>query len=167
MNEDQGSYPLYNTHVLPSFNQTITLVQSRRGIKGSKMKSSNRFLATSRLQDYQPRGDTESKGHIPCLYLPYDKGSSKLLIYFHGNAEDIGVAKELLDYVRSLLRVHVMAVEYPGYGVYRNVSPDANRLMDDAETVFQFLTENVGINESDIILFGRSIGSGPACFLAS
>lgn len=37
--------------------------------------------------------------------MPYTQGSSKLLIYFHGNAEDVGLATELLDYVRALLRV--------------------------------------------------------------
>ena len=42
---------------------------------------------------------------IPCVYLPYQLGSSKILIYFHGNAEDIGLATELLDYIRTLLRV--------------------------------------------------------------
>jgi hypothetical protein len=58
------------------------------------------------------------------MYLPYSQGSSKILIYFHGNAEDVGLATELLDYVRSLLRVHVLAIEYPGYGIYDG-QPDA------------------------------------------
>lgn len=43
---------------------------------------------------------------IPCIYLPYSQGSSKILIYFHGNAEDVGLATELLDYIRALLRVN-------------------------------------------------------------
>ena len=56
--------------------------------------------------------------YIPTLYMPYNMGSSKTLIYFHANAEDIVLAKELLDYIRVLLRVNVLAVEYPGYGIY-------------------------------------------------
>jgi hypothetical protein len=32
--------------------------------------------------------------------LPYNLGTSKLLIYFHANAEDIVLARELLDYLR-------------------------------------------------------------------
>jgi len=40
------------------------------------------------------------------------------MLYFHGNAEDVGLAFDLMDYIRSLLRINVMAVEYPGYGVY-------------------------------------------------
>ena len=46
-----------------------------------------------------------SKGYIPCLYLPYLGGSSKLLIYFHGNAEDVGLAMELLAFVKDMLKV--------------------------------------------------------------
>ena len=56
---------------------------------------------------------------IPCLYLPYAAGSSKLLIYFHANAEDIILSHELLDYLRALLRCNVLAMEYPGYGLYK------------------------------------------------
>ena len=66
-----------------------------------------------------------SPGFIPCLYLPYLGGSSKLLIYFHGNAEDVGLAMELLAFVKDMLKVHVLAMEYPGYGVYEG-EPDAD-----------------------------------------
>ena len=34
--------------------------------------------------------------HIPCLYLPYEEGADKLTLYFHGNAEDIGLAFDLV-----------------------------------------------------------------------
>ena len=40
--------------------------------------------------------DNELIGHIPCLFLPHDDGATKIIIYFHGNAEDIGLAFELL-----------------------------------------------------------------------
>ena len=66
-----------------------------------------------------------STGFVPCLYLPYLGGSSKLLIYFHGNAEDVGLAMELLAFVKDMLKVHVLAMEYPGYGVYDG-EPDAD-----------------------------------------
>ena len=50
--------------------------------------------------------------------MTYTPGSSKILIYFHANAEDIVLSHELLDYLRVLLKVNVLAVEYPGYGLY-------------------------------------------------
>jgi hypothetical protein len=33
--------------------------------------------------------------------------------------------------------------------------------------VFDYLTQGVGIKEKDIILFGRSMGSGPATYLST
>ena len=41
-----------------------------------------------------------------------------MMLYFHANAEDIVLANELMDYMRSLLRINVIAIEYPGYGLY-------------------------------------------------
>ena len=48
-----------------------------------------------------------------------------MMIYFHGNAEDVGLAMELLAFVKDMLKVHVLAMEYPGYGVYDG-EPDAD-----------------------------------------
>lgn len=39
--------------------------------------------------------------------------------------------------------------------------------MNDAEYVYNYLTKRLGYNENRIIVFGRSIGSGPATYLAS
>ena len=55
---------------------------------------------------------------LPCLFLPYLKGSNQLIIFFHGNAEDIGISYEMLDHMRTALKINVLAVEYPGYGIY-------------------------------------------------
>jgi len=40
-------------------------------------------------------------------------------------------------------------------------------ILDDAEIVYDYLTKCMGINEQDIVLFGRSMGSGPTTHLAS
>ena len=104
--------------------------------------------------------------YVPCLFLPYDAGSSKVLLYFHGNAEDIGAALPLLDVIKHQLKMHIVAVEYPGYGIYKG-KPSAAKILEDADYVFSFLTKMLGVRPSDIIVFGRSIGSGPATYLAS
>jgi hypothetical protein len=41
---------------------------------------------------------------IPCLYLPYER-QGKLVLFFHGNAEDIGIAYDMLVEMRNSLRV--------------------------------------------------------------
>ena len=56
---------------------------------------------------------------IPCMHRPYLNGSSKVLLYFHANAEDVILAHELLENVKNFLKIHVVAVEYPGYGLFQ------------------------------------------------
>jgi pimeloyl-ACP methyl ester carboxylesterase len=65
------------------------------------------------------------------------------------------------------LKVRIIAMEYPGYGVYKHSSPNAFRLLEDAEAVLEYLIKKVGYDSKNIILFGRSIGSGAATHLAS
>ena len=56
--------------------------------------------------------------YVPAMHMPYTIGSSKVLIYYHANAEDIVLCNELLDYIRALLKINIIAIEYPGYGIY-------------------------------------------------
>lgn len=83
------------------------------------------------------------------------------MLYFHGNAEDIGLAYQLVDHLRSTLMIHVLAVEYPGYGLYPGKS-NAKQIIEDADNIFQYLVTVMNVSPRDILIFGRSIGSGPA-----
>jgi len=68
--------------------------------------------------------------------MPFSNGSSKLLIYFHGNAEDIGLSYEMLDHIRSSLKINVLSVEYPGYGIYLDKDGcSESKILADCETV--------------------------------
>jgi fermentation-respiration switch protein FrsA (DUF1100 family) len=78
--------------------------------------------------------------HIPCLYLPNEDGGNKLVIYFHGNAEDIGLAFDLLYVFGTEMRMHVLAVEYPGYGLYKGGKPNELKMKEDCENVYDYLT---------------------------
>jgi hypothetical protein len=66
------------------------------------------------------------------------------------------------------LNINILAVEYPNYGIYSSKnSANAETILSDAETIFKFINEVQNINENNIILMGRCIGSGPATYLAS
>ena len=69
---------------------------------------------------YVPRVLIQRDEYVPCLFLPFFGGSSKIMLFFHGNAEDLGISYEMLDHLRSQLKVNVVAVEYPGYGAYNS-----------------------------------------------
>jgi len=36
--------------------------------------------------------------------------------------------------------MHMMAIEYPGYGLYKTSGPDEIKMCEDAENVYDFLT---------------------------
>ncbi len=61
----------------------------------------------------------------------------------------------------------MIAVEYPGYGVYKSHKSNSQLIQEDAVSVYDYLVEKVGYKEKNILVLGRSIGSGPASFLAS
>jgi pimeloyl-ACP methyl ester carboxylesterase len=104
---------------------------------------------------------------IPCAYLPNTEGSNKIVIYFHGNGEDIGWAYEFCEALRDGLKVHVLAVEYPGYSIYSGAKPNPDQICQDSLTVYDYLTQELKVQPNQIIIFGRSIGSGAATYLAS
>ena len=94
------------------------------------------------------------------------QGPGKLLIYFHGNAEDIGMCYTLMSCFRRRLNVRVLAFEYPGYGLYGYEASDAERMLRDALTVFDFAVSVLKVREKDIFVFGRSIGCSVATYIA-
>lgn len=67
-----------------------------------------------------------TKTNIPCLYLPSMTGCNKLIVYFHANAEDLGLSYPLLESLRTGARFNVLAPEYPGYGSYKDTVPRSN-----------------------------------------
>ena len=35
--------------------------------------------------------------------------------------------------------MHILAVEYPGYGLYKQSKPDENKIKEDSEIVFDYI----------------------------
>ncbi|GAB5373300.1 hypothetical protein AAMO2058_001739100, partial [Amorphochlora amoebiformis] len=101
---------------------------------------------------------------IPCVFLAY-KGGKRLVIYCHGNGCDLGkIHDELLRY-RDYWKVHILAMEYPGYGLCEGTPSEAsiNRAL---YSVYDFVTRKLHWPSLFVFLYGRSIGTGPACHLA-
>eukprot|EP00347_Sterkiella_histriomuscorum_P009164 403342275 len=65
--------------------------------------------------------------------------------------------------------MNMMIVEYPQYGIYNKagVLPSAKNILEDAYHLMQFITRIMKISQENIILMGRSIGTGPVVEMAS
>jgi len=87
--------------------------------------------------------------------------SKYLVIYFHASSEDIKSAHGLLNYIRNSYQVNVLAMEYPGYSIYKG-SASSEEINKDAKVVYDFAMKKLGYQERNIIIIGRSIGTGVA-----
>ena len=86
-----------------------------------------------------------------------------LLLYFHGNAEDLGH----LDFIaEKLIRrgFSILAIDYRGYGLSAGTVTEQSTY-DDAKLLYDTAIK-MGYNSGNIIIWGRSVGSGPAVQLA-
>lgn len=53
---------------------------------------------------------------IPCLF--YRGKSNKVLLHFHANGEDISLTQPLMNKMVKFLKINILCMEYPGYGLY-------------------------------------------------
>ena len=88
------------------------------------------------------------------------------MLYFHANAEDLGMCYYMLDCLKERLGVRVLAMEYPGYGLHGYKGKDTKQLQRDALTVYDFVNQVMKVNEKDIFLYGRSVGCSVATYIA-
>lgn len=89
------------------------------------------------------------------------------LLIFHGNAGNLSEFDRPRHYA-GLLRsgLNLLAFDYRGYGESEG-TPDEAGLYRDADAAYRYLTEQLGVPASRIILFGHSLGSAVAIDLAS
>ena len=87
------------------------------------------------------------------------------ILYNHGNAEDLGGIEPWLRTIAQEFHCSVVGYDYPGYGVSSG-KPSERSVLESADAVFDWMVGR-GIPEGDIVVWGRSVGSGPATHLAA
>lgn len=113
------------------------------------------------------RADDEKYAEgIPCMWLPAPRAAG-VILFCHGNAEDLGMSFAFVRHMRDQFKMNVLAVEYPGYGLLSHVPSSEAACKEVVLTAFRFILDELKVAYEQIILFGRSIGSGPAIWLAS
>ncbi|KAI0562375.1 Prolyl oligopeptidase [Gracilaria domingensis] len=130
---------------------------------------------------------------IPCAFVRHPH-SQYVVIYAHTNAEDLGDSIVHAHMISRTLNVDVLAFEYSGYGLserpsrhlFRHRSPRVGQRISpshleherkraepsekaicaDIMAAYTFLTDTCAVDPENILVFGRSIGSGPAVYCA-
>lgn len=103
-------------------------------------------------------------GAISARYLANSRAEWTILLS-HGNAEDLGT---LLPFIKYLYAqgFSVLAYDYQGYGTSTGI-PTEEHTYQDITTAYHYLTQTMQIPAHKIILFGRSLGTGPSVELAT
>jgi|AGSF01.1.fsa_nt_gi Hydrolases of the alpha/beta superfamily len=101
---------------------------------------------------------------ITALYLPNPKAKYTIL-YSHGNAEDLGDNRFLLEQFRQM-GFAVFSYDYPGYGISEG-KPSELGAYQAIDASYNYLTQQLKIPPNQIIVYGRSVGGGPSVDLAS
>ena len=63
---------------------------------------------------------------MPYLYGNREKNdniSNFFILHFHDNTEDFGKSYNILEIIRSEFKINIISMEFPGYGIYKDVEP--------------------------------------------
>lgn len=108
---------------------------------------------------------TGRKQRIPAVYIVH-REAEFTLICSHGNGTDIGETLGEAVETAARLRVSVLCYEYTGYGQSTGKASEKD-IFADIEAAYSYLLHDEAVPWHKIILFGQSLGTGPACWLAA
>src|SRR5919199_1865530 len=107
---------------------------------------------------------TADQIQLSAVYLP-NPASTYTILYTHGNAEDLGDIRPVLEKLRDI-GFSVFAYDYRGYGTSQG-NPSERNAYRDIDTAYNYLTQQLRVPTRRIIAYGRSVGAGSAVDLAS
>ncbi|XP_060064455.1 protein ABHD13-like isoform X2 [Ylistrum balloti] len=109
---------------------------------------------------------TSDNVRINLVFIKHTHANAPTVIYFHGNAGNIGHRLINSHGFFTSCGVNVLLVEYRGYGKSEG-TPSETGLYRDAEAAINFLLGRNDVNRDKIVVFGRSLGGAVAVWLAS
>ncbi len=114
------------------------------------------FMGCEGFKEYQKI----IEGNLRFYYL--NRGSDKVLIYYHGNAGSTCNRSVFKDYFEEK-DFDLIFVEYPGYSD-DNQHPTQDKILDNVSKLDEFIERK---RYKETIVYGRSIGTGVASYYAS
>ena len=126
---------------------------------------------------------TENNTRIPAFFIEYeddddDDGDDEpahpssscpvTILYSHANAEDLGYIYPWCKFLSQRLGVNILAYDYTGYGLaFDQGAPNEAQCYADIEAAYSYLRKQRRIPARNIVLYGRSLGTGPSTYLAA
>jgi fermentation-respiration switch protein FrsA (DUF1100 family) len=161
----------------------IAQASSEKAAKAPEKRKPSTVRSLDELLLFQPtkypKGDWEPAGldfadawitaedgtQIHGWYCPAEKPKA-VVLYCHGNGGNLAGRAPTLKFLQETMGVSVLIFDYRGYGRSEGKATVAGA-MADANAARAELAKLAKVNESDIVLFGRSLGGAIAIQLAA
>ena len=96
------------------------------------------------------------------------RGTESIIIFMHGNADDVQSCGSYTQWLANELSCNVVTFDYPGYGFSSGTNNTSEEgMVEAAECALELVTNRLKHDMNTVILFGKSIGSFPAVSLAA
>lgn len=158
----------------------LAKIKNARDAKDAEMGISYRLEIDSRLQSPhmprfsgtieavkigpQPKTNNYIAAVLYRLKPERTTAKTKTIIYSHGNATDVGAMNLMQCLMAKGLKANILMYDYSGYGASGGVPIEANTYRD-IKLVYKWVVDNVVQDESQIVVYGQSVGSGPSCYI--
>mmetsp|Transcript_14431 Transcript_14431/g.22265 ORF Transcript_14431/g.22265 Transcript_14431/m.22265 type:complete len:372 (-) Transcript_14431:41-1156(-) len=100
------------------------------------------------------------------LLLQSEPKLAPTIVFFHGNAGNIGLRLPNSSQMYKYLSANILMVEYRGFGDSDDVKPSEAGLKRDSEAALRFISQHPQIDSSKLFIFGRSLGGAVGFHLA-
>ncbi|MBL9161185.1 MAG: alpha/beta hydrolase [Planctomycetaceae bacterium] len=98
-------------------------------------------------------------------YIPHPDPKA-VVLFCHGNGENVATLRPLLEQLHERTDVAIFVWDYRGYGKSQG-KPQESNLLADARAAQLVLAKRAGIEPSDVVVYGRSLGGAVAVGLAA
>ncbi|HEY9815504.1 MAG TPA: alpha/beta fold hydrolase [Candidatus Obscuribacterales bacterium] len=99
-------------------------------------------------------------------WMPSDRPQAPTVLYLHGNGINMGANVEAAARFHAL-GLSVFMIDYRGYGESSGGFPSEQRVYEDADRAWHYLTDQRQIAPEHMVLYGHSLGGAIAIELAA
>ena len=100
---------------------------------------------------------------VACLHEGNKAQPKRTVIFSHGNGEDLGNLKSFFSYFGSE-GTEMIGYDYPGYGLSDGKASEQG-CFDAIDAIYDHVINKLHREPGKIILWGRSLGTGPSLYL--
>ena len=105
-------------------------------------------------------------GRLDGWWIPAELPDAPVLLYLHGNGDNVGANAAQSVRLRSL-GLSVLLFDYRGYGHSSGPFPTEVQVYEDSEAAWNYLVHERAVNPSRIFIYGHSLAGAIAIELAN